>query len=63
VIPYPLSARDGRYNWKPHIVYFDTAEGLFTVHIYALSAEHAAAIVEEMKATARLGEPVLEVVR
>lgn len=45
---------DGR-KWNLFEVEFSTADGEFGTYIYALSFEHAAAIVEELKQTARLG--------
>ncbi len=44
---------DGR-TWHLFDVQYDTADGKFSVYLYALSFEHAAAMVEELKATARL---------
>jgi len=45
---------DGR-NWHLFDVHYETADGKFSFYIYAISFEHAAAIVEEIKATAKLG--------
>lgn len=53
---------DGRV-WDLYTVEFDTADGKFSTTIYAISTEHAAAIVEEMKATLRLGDKLIEVIR
>lgn len=54
-ITLPLSAAvDGR-TWRLFGVDFTTADGDFRTHIYALSFEHAAAIVAKLKQTARLG--------
>lgn len=48
---------DGR-TWRLFGLEYSTADGDFSTFIYALSAEHAAAIVEEMRQTARLGGEV-----
>lgn len=45
---------DGR-TWRLFGLDYTTADGEFSTYIYALSFEHAAAIVEELKQTARLG--------
>lgn len=45
---------DGRV-WKLYGVDYTTADGEFSTYIYAISFEHASAIVEELKQTARLG--------
>lgn len=54
-----LQARIGGHDWHLYAVDFTTAEGEFSTHIYAISKEHAAAIVEELKATARVGDRVV----
>ena len=57
-VPQPITVSvDGRY-WHLFEVEFDTAEGKFSTHIYAISAEHASHVVEELKATARLAGQV-----
>ena len=57
-IPLPTSpVVDGR-TWRLYAVEFSTADGEFSTHIYALSTEHAAAIVQELRQTARLGGAV-----
>lgn len=62
-IPMPLTCTvDGR-EWLLYSVDFKTADGEFSTYIYALSFEHAAAIVEELRETARLGGQVMEVGR
>lgn len=40
-------------TWHKHEVLFTTAEGTFSTYIYAVSDEHAVAIIEELRATAR----------
>ena len=41
-------------EWRLYSVDYQTCEGTFSTYIYAVSFEHAAAIVEEMKETAKL---------
>lgn len=58
-IQMPLSVPvDGR-TWRLFSVEFDTADGKFSTYIYALSDEHAAAIVAELRQTARCGGAVV----
>lgn len=55
MITLPTSCHiDGR-TWRLFSVPYSTADGEFSTYIYALSFEHAAAIVEELKGSARLG--------
>lgn len=42
---------DGR-QWNLFTVAYDTADGQFETYIYAISWEHAVALVEELKETA-----------
>ncbi|VVN51284.1 hypothetical protein PS685_00616 [Pseudomonas fluorescens] len=44
----------GGMKWQLYPVDFKTAEGTFSVHLYALNREHAAAILLELKETAVL---------
>lgn len=54
-IPMPLTTVvDGR-TWRLFDVLYTTADGEFSTYIYALSFEHAALLVEELRQTARLG--------
>lgn len=48
-LPYKTEV-DGR-TWRLHSVRFSTADGEFSTYIYAVSDEHAVAIVEEMRET------------
>ena len=58
-IQMPLSVTvDGR-TWRLFSVEFDTADGKFSTYIYALSDEHAAAMVAELRQTARCGGAVV----
>jgi hypothetical protein len=46
-------------TWRLFPCSYDTADGKFSFEIYALSIEHAAAMLAELKATARLdGGPI-----
>jgi hypothetical protein len=44
----------GGVRWYPFIVDFDTQEGSFTFHLYAIDMPHAIERLEELKATARI---------
>lgn len=44
---------DGR-TWHTYACSFDSADGRFGFTIMAISMEHAAAMLEELKATAKL---------
>jgi len=48
---------DGR-TWNLYAVDYDTADGQFSVYIHAISFEHAAAMVAELRETARLSGQV-----
>lgn len=55
MIALPTTTRvDGR-TWRLFSVPYSTADGEFSTYVYAISFEHAAAIVEELKGSARLG--------
>jgi len=41
-------------NWKLYTFEYKTADGTFSSYMYAISDEHAAAIIEEIKDTAVL---------
>ncbi|NNG62459.1 hypothetical protein HKD51_12890 [Pseudomonas fragi] len=43
-------------QWQLYPVDFKTEEGTFSVYLYAISREHAAAILQELKETAVLRE-------
>lgn len=53
---------DGRM-WRTYTCSYDTADGRFAFEIMALSMEHAAAMLEELKATAKLDGEIDEVIR
>lgn len=44
---------DGR-KWQLFSIEFDTADGVFSTYIYALSFEHANALTLELRQTARV---------
>lgn len=44
---------EGR-EWRTYSAEFDSADGKFMFDFMAISDEHAAALLEELKATARL---------
>jgi hypothetical protein len=52
---------DGR-TWHLFCIEFTTADGKYATYIYALSEEHAAAIVLELKETARLSHQFIGVI-
>ncbi len=54
-IQMPLTTVVNGRTWRLFGVDYSTADGEFATYIYALSMEHAVAIVEELKQTARLG--------
>lgn len=49
-------------TWKTYTCSYDTADGKFVFTIMAISMEHAAAMLEELKATARLDGEVSDVI-
>lgn len=48
-------------EWRTFTCSYDTADGKFCFTIMAISMEHAAAMLEELKATARLDGEVMEI--
>jgi len=45
---------DKGIEWKPFVAGYVTDEGLRTCIIYAISAEHAELVIEDLRRTARL---------
>jgi hypothetical protein len=45
--------------WNLYSFEFQTADGLFSSYFYAISFEHAAAILEELKETAKLSGQII----
>ena len=48
-------------EWYLFSIEYDTADGMFSTYIYALSFEHAHMILGEMKQTARISGQVLDI--
>jgi len=64
-IPYPLSVPDphGRpMTWKLYSVSFDSPDGCYGFHIYAISDDHAALQLQAIKETARIEGVVMGVI-
>jgi len=54
-IPLPYEYIDPRgVKWHPYEVIFDTPEGEFGMHLYAINDEHAAAMLQDLKETGRI---------
>ena len=45
---------DKGMEWKPFVAGYVTDEGLRTCIVYAISAEHAELVIEDLRRTARL---------
>jgi hypothetical protein len=59
-IPLEFSVNvDGR-TWNLYSIEFDSADGKFETHLYALSFEHAELMLAELKATARVSGQCME---
>jgi len=50
----PMAVIDRGVEWRPFIIDFDTQEGNFSFHLYAVDMPHAIERLEELKATARI---------
>jgi hypothetical protein len=62
-IPYPLSYTDhARRTWHPYAVEFESPDGVYSVHLYAVSAEHAHLQLEALKENGRISGHVIDVV-
>lgn len=59
-IRLPLTTLVDDRIWSLYGVDYQTADGKFSTYIYAISFEHAAAIVEELKQTATLGGQIID---
>jgi hypothetical protein len=46
-------------RWVPFSVEFKTDEGRFSFELYAVNAEHAAARLEDLKATAKVAGEIV----
>lgn len=51
-VELPLSTVENGIRWYLHAIEFKTADGTFGAHVYAVSDEHACAIVAELRETA-----------
>ena len=59
----PLAVTVEGVLWTPFVVDFDTQEGPASFHLFAVNLAHAIERLEELKATARIGGELIEVVR
>jgi hypothetical protein len=50
----PIDVAVRNRDWHLFIAEFDSADGKFSFYFYALSFEHAAALLQELKETATL---------
>lgn len=53
-VTLPLTVEDMGKTWRLFTASFGGAEGAFGIFFYAISMEHAAMVVEDMKATLKL---------
>lgn len=54
-IPYALKHTDSKGRlWKPYIVDFESPDGKYMCHIYAISPEHAELQLQALKETGRI---------
>lgn len=64
-VPYPLSVPDPRgrpMTWKLYGVTFDSPDGQYGFHIYAISDDHAALQLQAIKETARIDGRIEQVI-
>ena len=64
-VPYPLSTPDphGRpMTWRLYSATFESPDGLFGFHFYAISDDHAAMQLEAIKETAALDGRIEEII-
>ncbi|BCD88014.1 hypothetical protein PSm6_44210 [Pseudomonas solani] len=54
VIELPMSVTVSGRRWNLFTYDYTTPDGTFSGYLYAISAEHAAALLSEMKETAEL---------
>lgn len=61
-IPYPTSCKDAQGRvWRAYAVDFDSPDGTYACHIYAISDDHAQLQLEALKETGRISGQTLEV--
>ena len=63
-IPYPLVVVDGaaRRTWRPYAIDFESPDGRFSVHLYAISAMHAQLQLEALRETGKVTGVVVGVI-
>lgn len=59
----PPTVRVNGITWNLFSVDFNTADGKFSTYIYAISREHAEAILFDIKDTAVIGGQIMGVVK
>lgn len=63
MIPYEMEYKDPRgLVWHPYGVEFDSPDGKFCFHIYAISAEHAELQLASIKENAKVYGKIEEIV-
>lgn len=63
MIPYPLTYIDTKGRvWHPYAVAFDSPDGPYECHIYAISAEHAELQLASLKENGRVSGQTIEIV-
>lgn len=61
-IPYPTSCKDAQgRTWHAYSVKFDSPDGAYECHIYAISDDHALLQLDALKETGRITGQTLEV--
>lgn len=59
-VTLPLTCKVGEYTWQLFTFEYKTPDGEFCGYLYAVSFEHASALLEEMKETAELKGQMVE---
>lgn len=59
----PMAVVVNGIEWRPFSVAFDTQEGSFSFHLYAVDMAHAIERLEELKATARIDGEIVGVIK
>lgn len=57
-----LTTKVNGRQWNLYAIDYETADGPFSTYLHAISAEHAAAMVAELRETAELRGQVMGVV-
>jgi hypothetical protein len=50
-IQYPLEHKVANYTWNPYTIQFQSPDGIFFCHIYAISRDHAQLQLDALKST------------